>query len=102
MFESMAKITLKNHLEHSEYYWGDNSEVAGNTYRVIEFALDNSGDALCLIKQNGKEGLMMIDHRDIAKVEHITPNIDESDMMAAAMMVMTMFKSRKKKDSNEK
>ncbi len=59
--QPQGKCTLKNKLNHTQYYWGELSEIEGNTYPYMEFSVDNSS---CMIVIENK-GLVDVDIRDI-------------------------------------
>jgi len=65
MFDPVGKATLKEELTTTEYFWGERSEIAGKTLKVLE--KNRWGDCFCLCEK----GLVDVAAADVEKFEPI-------------------------------
>ncbi len=68
MLKLQGTCTLKVELKHTEYYWGELTEIQGKTFPYIEFAVDKSS---CMILVKGK-GLVDVNINDVESYEAYT------------------------------
>ena len=68
MFEIVAKIKVAKSPQHTDYYWGDKSEIAGKYLNVLEVAKD--GACLCV----NDKGLVDVHKEDIEEFKEV-PNV---------------------------
>jgi hypothetical protein len=65
MLRSKGFVKLVDNPQHTTYFWGPLTEIAGQTLQVEDFSTDaepGQGDFLCL----NQKGLVDVDRRDVA------------------------------------